>query len=127
MGITPKNRGINQKNEYLLQKNKELEDETSKYQSKLGVATNIKPNDDEDVKDILSLQDKIDVYITSLKKSKADIKINEIINLLPFYKCQIKIDSNNFLFLFLFLSGVQTIRTETILLIYYKKTKIYDP
>ena len=86
---------LNQKIEDLLQENKRLEDETSKYQSKLGVATNIKPNDEGIVKDILSLQDKIVDYVTGLKKSKVDVKIDKIVNLLPLYNCQIKIDSND--------------------------------
>ncbi|RIA82053.1 hypothetical protein C1645_528164 [Glomus cerebriforme] len=85
----------------LKQKNSELEDEASNYQSALGVATNFEMSDDDinhNVQlndDILSLQDKIDDYVTNLVRSKVDVKFEEIAKLLPRYECQYKIDFNN--------------------------------
>src|SRR5207248_10341784 len=82
----------------LKKRNNELEDEASNYQSALGVAKNFKMSDDDinhNVQlneDILSLQDKIDEYVTNLVKTKVDVKIEEITKLLQLYECQIKID-----------------------------------
>jgi hypothetical protein len=80
----------------LNKKNEELENEASIYQSKLGVVTNTKMNDDHSVQlneDIVSLQDKIDEYVTSLAKTKVDVKVEEITKLLSHYECQTTIDS----------------------------------
>ncbi|CAB5380734.1 unnamed protein product [Rhizophagus irregularis] len=85
----------------LIQRNSELENEASNYQSALGVATNINISDDDinhNVQlhdDVLSLQDKIDDYVTNLGKLNVNIKIDEIKKLLPRYGCQIKIDPYN--------------------------------
>ncbi|CAI2173656.1 5240_t:CDS:1, partial [Funneliformis geosporum] len=83
----------------LKQRNGELENEAAKYQSALGVVTNFRMSDDDKNhnvqlnQDILSIQDKIDVYVTNLVKSKVDVKIEEIkTKLVPRYKCQTKID-----------------------------------
>jgi hypothetical protein len=85
----------------LNKRNSELEEEASNYQSALGVATNITMSDDDInhnvqlYEDILSLQDKIDEYVTNLGKLNVDIKIDEINKLLPRYGCQTKIDLFN--------------------------------
>ncbi|GES97329.1 hypothetical protein GLOIN_2v1678344 [Rhizophagus clarus] len=80
----------------LKHKNKNLEAETSKYQSALGIATNFDLNVDEHDdsvklnKDILELHDTLENYVTNLKP-RIDVNINEAKKLLENYGCQIKI------------------------------------
>ncbi|EXX58500.1 uncharacterized protein OCT59_009921 [Rhizophagus irregularis] len=84
----------------LKQKNKELEEEASKYQSALGIATSFDFNIDDqnnNVKlnqDILSLQDTLEIYVTNLKP-KIDVNINEVNELLLTYECQSKISEKD--------------------------------
>jgi len=85
----------------LKQKNNELKEEAANYQAALGDAKNLKMSDDDTNhnvqlnQDIISLQDKIDNYVTSLAKNKVDVKIDKVTKLLPRYDCQTKIDSKN--------------------------------
>ncbi|GBB88699.1 hypothetical protein RclHR1_15260009 [Rhizophagus clarus] len=85
----------------LKERNTELENEASNYQQALGAATNFKMSDDDRnhnvqlYEDILSLQDKIESYVTNLGKLNAEIKIDEVKKLPPRYGCQTKIDPFN--------------------------------
>jgi hypothetical protein len=65
------------------------------YQSKLGIATNTMSGDDQfNDNHIIKLQDNINDYVTNLKVTKVEIKLEKIKKLLPLYECQIKIDSD---------------------------------
>ncbi|RIA90025.1 hypothetical protein C1645_823937 [Glomus cerebriforme] len=74
----------------LKQKNDYLEIEASKYQSALGIATNLNDNNVKFNEDILALQDILENYVTNLKP-KIDVNINEAKKLLVKYGCQTKI------------------------------------
>jgi predicted RNase H-like nuclease (RuvC/YqgF family) len=80
----------NKRIEVLEQKNKDLEDETSNYQSKLGIATNTMSGDDQFNDDIIKLQDNIDDYVTNLKATKVEIKLEEIKNFYHFMNVKSK-------------------------------------
>ncbi|RIA82052.1 hypothetical protein C1645_789108 [Glomus cerebriforme] len=73
----------------LKESNAILKEEASKYQSALGAAANFRTSDDKNhsvqlKKDILSLQDTIEIYVTNLK-GNIEVNFEEVKKLLQYY------------------------------------------
>ena len=68
--------------------NTNLKEEASKYQSALGAATSYQLGDDDDNnsvrlnEDIVNLQDSLEDYVTSLRKTEIEVNLTKINNLL---------------------------------------------
>ncbi|RIA79987.1 hypothetical protein C1645_882416 [Glomus cerebriforme] len=92
--LDTKNEDINE----LKKNNATLKEEASKYQSALGVAANFRTSDENHSvqlkKDILSLQDTIESYVTNLK-GNIEVNVENIENLLQRYGCLTKITKEN--------------------------------
>lgn len=71
----------------LEKKNKDL---ISKYQSKLGIATNTISGDDQFNNNIIKLQDEINGYMTNLKATKVEIKLKKLKNFYHFMNVKLK-------------------------------------